>query len=417
MKIKNILNNDNTIRIISVVIAVFTWIFVVVVINPGMKAVVRNIPVQVNLAGTSAERLGLELISDEELFADVTVTGDRTVVGNINGNDIEVTAVLTGISEPGTYSGIQLQAKKVSNGKTFEIGACSPSSITLKFDRKATKTLPVSLEVSDLKVADGYMLEELIASPASITVTGPENEVLDISSCIVRTKADGELTSSVVLASDIVLLDGEGKEINNPHLSLSVSTVDITIPVLKKKTVPVTFSYLNAPEGFDEKSLKYMLSNDTIEIAGPENLINQWDSINIGYIDLGELDSTREYEFDVVLPSSFVNVENVTTLLARFILNDYEVKNFKVSDIELVNIPDDYDVSVSTKSISKVGIVGPSDVVSALTDKDLTARLDMSKIDIITGQYKVPVSLYAANHNNVWAVGEYFIVLNVTAKK
>ena len=40
----------------------------------------------------------------------------------------------------------------------------------------------------------------------------------------------------------------------------------------------------------------------------------------------------------------------------------------------------------------------------------------MSKVDIITGQYKVPVSIYSPKYNNVWSVGEYFVVLNVTEK-
>ncbi len=416
MKIKKFLQNDNAVRGLSLIIAILTWIFVVIVVNPNTEAVVKNIPIQINLSGTSAERLGLELISDEVLTANVTVTGDRTVIGSLNSDDIEVSAVITGISEPGTYSDIQLQVKKVSSGKSFTVETCSPSTITLKFDRKTTKTLPVSLEMNDIIVADGYMLEEVITSPTSITVTGPENDVINVSGCMVRASVPGEISSSTVLTSDIVLIDAEGKEINNPYLSLSVDSVDITIPVLKKKTVPVVFSYINTPENFDTSSVTYMLSNDSIEIAGPENLVNLWENINIGTIDLSELDSTREYEFDVTLPSSFVNVKNVTTLIVRFVLNDYETDTFTVSNIVLENVPEEYEVSVSTQKIPKVSLVGPRDVVSSVTREELVAKIDMSKIDIITGQYKVPVSIYSTKNNNVWTIGEYFVVLNVTEK-
>lgn len=416
MKIKKFLQNDNAVRALSLIIAVLTWIFVVVVVNPDAEAVVKNIPIVVDLSGTSAERLGLEIISDEVLLANVTVTGDRTVIGSLKSEDIEVSAVLTGISEPGTYSDIQLQVRKSSAGKSFEIETCSPSTITLKFDRKTTKTLPVSLELNDLTVADGYMLEEVITSPTSITVTGPENDVINVAGCIVRGNVDGEISSSTVITSEIVLVDGEGKEIDNPHLTLSVDSVDITIPVLKRKTLPVEFTFTNVPDGFDTDSISFFLSNETIEVAGPENLINQWNSINIGYIDLSELDSTREYEFDVILPSSFVNVKNITTLIARFVLNDYSTDTFVVTDIELENVPENYEVSVNTQKISKVTIVGPADVIEDLKNGDIAAKIDMSKVDIITGQYKVPVSIYSPKYNNVWSVGEYFVVLNVTEK-
>ena len=416
MNIKKLLQNDNAVRVLSLIIAVFTWIFVVVVVNPNTEAVVKDIPIQINLSGTSAERLGLEIVSDEILLANVTVTGDRTVIGSLNSDDVEVSAVLTGISEPGTYSDIQLQVRKSSVGKSFEIKTCSPSTITLKFDRKTTKTLPVSLELNDLTVADGYMLEQVITSPTSITVTGPENDVIKVAGCIVRGNVSGEITASTVITSDIILIDSEGKEIDNQHLTLSVDSVDITIPVLKRKTLPVEFTYVNVPDGFDTESINYMLSNDVIEIAGPETLVNQWNSINVGYIDLSELDSTREYEFDIVLPSSFVNVKNITTLIARFVLNDYETDTFTVSNIKLENIPENYDVSVNTQKISKVTIVGPADVISKMTKDELVAKIDMSQIDVNKGQYKVPVSIYSTTNNNVWVIGEYSVVLNVTEK-
>lgn len=416
MKIKKLLQNDNAVRVLSLIIAIFTWIFVVVVVNPNTEAVVKDIPIQIDLSGTSAERLGLEIVSDEILLANVTVTGDRTVIGSLDSDDIVVSAVLTGISEPGTYSDIQLQVRKSSVGKSFEIETCSPSTISLKFDRKTTKTLPVSLELNDLTVADGYMLEQVITSPTSITVTGPENDVIKVAGCIVRGNVGGEISASTVITSDIILIDAEGKEIDNQHLTLSVDSVDITIPVLKRKTLPVEFTYVNVPEGFDTQSINYMLSNDAIEVAGPETLINQWSSINVGYVDLSELDSTREYEFDIVLPSSFVNVKNITTLIARFVLNDYETDTFTVSNIKLENIPENYDVSVNTQKISKVTIVGPAEVISKMTKDELVAKIDMSQIDVNKGQYKVPVSIYSTANNNVWAVGEYSVVLNVTEK-
>lgn len=416
MKLRNFLQNDNAVRGLSLIIAVLTWIFVVIVVNPNTEAVVKNIPIQINLAGTAAATNGLELISDEVLTANVTVTGDRTVIGSLTSDDIDVSALIVGITEPGTYSDIQLQVRKASSGKSFNVETCSPSTITLKFDRITTKTLPVSLEIEDLAVSDGYMLEEVITSPTSITVTGPESEVIKVSGCKAYGSVKGEINSSVVLSSNVVLIDAEGKEINNPHLGLSVDSVDITIPVLKKKTLPIKFSYINAPEGFDTTSINYIISNETIEVAGPENLINQWDSIDVGTIDLSLLEATEEKEFDIVLPSNFVNIKNISTVIVRLVLNDYETDTFTVSNIVLENQPEDYNIEVSTQKISKVAVVGPNDVLSTMSEDELVAKIDMSQIDIITGQYKVPVSIYSTKNSNVWTVGEYFAVLNVTEK-
>ncbi|HAB01247.1 MAG TPA: hypothetical protein DCE08_07340, partial [Ruminococcaceae bacterium] len=65
MKVKNLLESDHAVRIVSFVIAVMAWVIVVVGINPEAKSEVRNLPVQVKLSDTSIEKLGLELISDQ----------------------------------------------------------------------------------------------------------------------------------------------------------------------------------------------------------------------------------------------------------------------------------------------------------------------------------------------------------------
>ena len=416
MKVKNLLESDHAVRIVSFVIAVMAWVIVVVGINPEAKSEVRNLPVQVKLSDTSIEKLGLELISDQVLTANVTVTGARTVVGTLNDQDIEIVAVPSGITEPGTYSGIQLQARNISNGKQFEIDQCTPSTVTLKFDRKTAKSFPVTMRMNDFSVSDGYLLEEVITSPASITVSGPENDIAAISECAVFGKIGDSLKSTTIMNVPIVLLDADGQEIKNNHLTLSVNSVDITIPVLKKKTLPVSFSYLNMPDGFDPRTLSYVISNASIEVAGPESVVDQWSKIDVGYVDLSELDDTREYEFDVVLPTTFVNVENVSTVMMRFDLSEYEVRTFTVKDIRLENQPSEYTVNVNTQNISKVRIIGPKSTMETLTAEQLYAVLDMDDVETITGQYKIPVRISADGHKDVWAVGEYSIVINVETK-
>ncbi|HAB01253.1 MAG TPA: hypothetical protein DCE08_07370, partial [Ruminococcaceae bacterium] len=289
-------------------------------------------------------------------------------------------------------------------------------TVTLKFDRKTTKSFPVTMRINDFSVSDGYLLEEVITSPASITVSGPENDIAAISECAVFGEIGDSLKSTTIMNVPIVLLDADGKEIKNNHLTLSVNSVDITIPVLKKKTLPVSFSYLNMPDGFDPRTLSYVISNASIEVAGPESVVDQWSKIDVDYVDLSELDDTREYEFDVVLPTTFVNVENVSTVMMRFDLSEYEVRTFTVKDIRLENQPSEYTVNVNTQNISKVRIIGPKSTMETLTAEQLYAVLDMDDVDTITGQYKIPVRISADGHKDVWAVGEYSIVINVETK-
>jgi YbbR domain-containing protein len=276
--------------------------------------------------------------------------------------------------------------------------------------------MAVELDFGEIQVADGYVMDNIVVSPTTVVVTGPEEEVLNVASCVIRENITTKLNKSEVFTSKVILLDSDGNVINNSHLSLSVNEVDVTIPVLKCKTLPLTFNFLNMREDFDISSLKYQLSKQTLEVAGPEALIDKMSELNIGYINLEALGDETEYDFDIVLPSTFINIENITSVSVSFDFANHSQKVIEVKNIELKNLPAHYDVSVSTTKISYVNVMGPTDVLENIKSGDFVAELNLSEIDITVGQYKVPVSIYAPNHANVWAKGTHYVVVNIKAK-
>ncbi len=415
MKKFKFLENDTTLKIISLAVAVVSWFTVVMFVNTDRTVTIRNVPVVIDEQNSALGTLGLNLISDKEILTDVKVSGERSVVGSVTKDDIYVEAVLTGISEPGTYS-VAVRASNANSTKNFNIVSASPDNFSLKFDRSATKKVSVELELGDIQIQDGYVMENIVVSPTTIVVSGPEEDVLKVASCVIREDIDGKLSKSEVFSSKVVLLDNDGKVINNSHLSLSVDEVDVTIPVLKCKTLPLTFSFLNVRPDFDTSNLKYQLSKQTIEVAGPESLIDKMSELNVGYINLEALGDEVEYDFDITLPSSFINIENVTSVSVTFDFADYTEKIVEVKNIELKNIPAHYDVSVSTTKISYVTVMGPTEIMNNIKSGDFVAELDLSEIDITVGQYKVPVSIYAPNNLNVWSKGTYYVVVNIKAK-
>lgn len=415
MKKFKFLENDTTLKIIAVAVAVISWFAVVMLVSTDLTVTIRNVPVVIDVEGSSLDTLGLNFISDKEIVTDVKISGERSVIGSVSADDIYVEAVLTGISEPGTYD-VMVRASNANSTKNFNILSASPDNFSLKFDRSATKKMSVELQLGDIQVADGYVMENIVVSPTTVVVTGPEEEVLNVASCVIREDIDKKLNKSEVISSKVVLLDSDGKVINNSHLSLSVDEVDVTIPVLKCKTLPLTFSFLNIRSDFDTSSLKYQLSKQTIEVAGPESLIDKMSELNVGYVNLEALGDEDEYDFDIVLPSSFINIENVTNVSVKFDFENYSEKVIDVKNIELKNLPAHYDVTVSTQKISYVTVMGPESTISSIKSGDFVAELDLSEIDVTVGQYKVPVSIYAPNNPNVWAKGTHYVVVNIKAK-
>ncbi len=415
MKKSKFLQNDATLKVLSIVLAIITWFTVVMFISTERTVVIRDVPVKIDVKNSSLSTLGLDLVSDKTITTDIKITGHSSEVGSVSANDIVVEAILTGISEPGTYD-IKIKASNTNSTRNFEIVSASPETFSLKFDRSATKQIAIELELGDIQVADGYIMENIVVSPTTVVVTGPEEDISNVATCVIRKDISNKLNKSEVFSSELILLDNDGKEIENQHLNLSVNEVDVTIPVLKSKELPITFSFLNMRDDFDTSSLKYQLSRQTIKVAGPESLIDKMSELNVGYVNLEALGDETKYEFDITLPSTFINIENVTSVSLDFDFNEYSEKEFEVKTIQIKNQSTDYNVTVSTQRISSVNIFGPSSVVKSMKSGDLVAELDLSEIDLTVGQYKVPVSVYAPNYSNIWSKGTYYVVVTVKAK-
>lgn len=127
--------------------------------------------------------------------------------------------------------------------------------------------------------------------------------MLRVYRCVVKAEVNRELSKTETIRTKIELQDQDGKVVESKYINLDTSTAEVTIPVLKKKEVPVKVEFLNVPPEFPLDELQYTYSQETIEIAGPEEDIDNLSEIHLGYIDMKELGESGAYPFDVELPS------------------------------------------------------------------------------------------------------------------
>lgn len=176
---------------------------------------IKEVPVTMDNQTSFITRMGLTIIGDESLFVDVTIEGQRLVVGSIKPEDIAVSVDLGSVNGAGNFS-LPLVAENVS-GKDFAISSISPSTVNLKFDRMVTKKFNVDVKMEGLVVPEeGYLMEEAVVSPTQVSVTGPDTDIAKIAKCVVSVDHEGSLTKTTAFTSDIVLLDKDGNKIETP---------------------------------------------------------------------------------------------------------------------------------------------------------------------------------------------------------
>ena len=129
INLKKLFDNDQFVRILSLVVAVFLWMFTVNAVDSDSTLTVHNVPVEVNVEESALD-----------YKANVTIRGERNVIGGVEPEDIQVYAVLSNLSGPGNYD-IRLEARD-RNGMGFTIKSVEPNTVKMQFDRLVTKKLP-----------------------------------------------------------------------------------------------------------------------------------------------------------------------------------------------------------------------------------------------------------------------------------
>ena len=407
--------NNTFFKVISVVIACIIWVVVAMNMKTDIPREIKEVPVTMDNQTSFITRMGLTIIGDESLFVDVTIEGQRLVVGSIKPEDIAVSVDLSSVNGAGNFS-LPLVAENVS-GKDFAISSISPSTVNLKFDRMVTKKFNVDVKMEGLVVPEeGYLMEEAVVSPTQVSVTGPDTDIAKIAKCVVSVDHEGSLKKTTAFTSDIVLLDKDGNKIETSGLTMDVKQAEVTVPILKTVDLPVKVEFLNAPTNLDLEELEYAVSNETVTVAGPVDEIAKYREIILGYIDFKALDLESNFTFDVELPENFINVAHTETVTVTFDWTDMVAKEFTVTNLSLVNVPADYDARLLTDRVTKVKIIGPAQVLETMTADDLVGQIDLSKRSVETGQFKTAVTISAPSKNLVWAVGDYTAVVVISEK-
>ena len=89
---------------------------------------------------------GLDVIEMDITTVNVSVTGPRSVTGDLTPDDIIIYPAITTIDGAGTYTFL-LTSDKTSNVSNFVINSYSKDSVTVRLDRLITKEIPVEVDI------------------------------------------------------------------------------------------------------------------------------------------------------------------------------------------------------------------------------------------------------------------------------
>ena len=412
---KGILYNNKFIIALSLVLSVALWLYVAISFSGDTTRVLSSVPVHINIQDSSVEKLNLSIVNPQDIKVDVTIRGNRFAVGRIVPSDITVTAQLTSVVGAGNAL-LPLKAQFTGATAGISIVSISQSAISVQFDRMITKDFKLEMDMTDIKVADGFVMETPYFDDDTIIVDGPENTVNKIGKIIAKPDIDTSQPLSKSIAADVslVVLNKEGTEIAVTTLTMNVSATKVNFPVLKKKTLPITVGFLNVPGRYAETPIAHTISTQTIDIAGPAETVDAIEVFEVGKINFADIKGgNNAFKFDIKLPTGVKNLNStVTSVDVTVNVPDSNTKTFTIEDFQVVNIPQGQNVSVVTTVIKDVVFVGSRNDIRTLVQGSVIAEVDMTGRDTAKGQYEADVKIYDSR-GLCWSSGSYKVFISI----
>ena len=412
---------DRRVRLaLAALLAVLLWVAVTTVVQPGTTIPLGNVPVDYTYESSVYTSRGLSIVDAPERSVTLTISGDGYTIGELRAEDFVVYPDCSSVRSSGTKN-LQLRVRCINSAVAGSISvsiADANSTVDVVFDVVEEKTLPIQVNTRYLTIEDGYILYSTAASSETVTLTGPSSELAGVASCTAEVSYSDPLSDSVTVDTNLRFYNESGQELHFEYVTLDRTAVEVTLSVYKTARLPINVRFVNTPPNFDDSVLIYSLSQTELRVAGPAGTVDDLSELAVGTIDLSTFALDKVYEMPITLPSGLVALDNVDTVTVSFNCSAMATKtlNIPAENIEVINLPSTYQLTVESDRLMNVTLCGPAAVLEGLTADQVVARIDADDFAVALGQQNIACSIYVPADGRVFALGSYTIQCEISSE-
>ncbi len=393
---------------LSIIAAFIFWLVITINQKPDMDRTFSKLNVTINLENTLAATNEMSIIGDisKQEFT-VVVRGPSYLVSSLTASDMNLYASAATVDEPGEYE-LEVSASTGGISSDYQIISITPSTVNVTFDYIETKEFSIVPTAVGAVAEAGLIAENSVVSGTesdTITVKGPRSVINKIETVTAVAEVNKTLSASDTFDAKIVLYDAKGNEISQENLIFSTSNVKVTVPISKKKVVPVKVEYSNLPSGFNTASLTASVDYASVTVIGTPATVEKITSVSLSPIDITAV-STDSSSFDVAakLPEGVKLLDSIDHFTVTVDTSKYIEKTITVSSVKYTNLESGLKTQGSS-SIKNVKICGPKEVIDKLDISKIYAEINLT--DKKAGEHTVTAIIKFEGYNNIWAVGTY----------
>ena len=362
------LDNKKFNIVLSVLIAIGIWAYVIGETNPTDTKTYRDVPIQF-LGEESLDENELAILDISAETLNVTVTGTRANVSRLRPGDITASVSLEEAAKGENQLRVNIRVPD-----NVEIEDKSLNKVTVTVENKVSKEIDILPQYEGVFSTDQEPITVEL-SRSKVTVTGAQSlvEQVDHASALVK---EGEVTDRLkTIACKLEPVDKRGEMIE--RVKLSAGSVQVTAELGMAKTVPLKVPVVDLSDGTLEKSVS---APKTITIKGKSSVLESIEFVTAEAIDLTDVAEDTTVKIVPVLPADVqVSGRSAESMIAEIKVEALSTRTFTFNsdEIDMQNLAADLQAEISGIDRLVVVLTGKEEQLAAIEKEDIILQVEL----------------------------------------
>ena len=372
MKPKKWLTHNLGLKIVSLVLSFFLWMYVYYVFGSRMT---KFAYIQVQVADIQSNyhvRLNPSRIK-------VTYNGPMQLIETAE-KELRAILELPEDISPGTYQ----RKPTLTSPKNIDIIEINPELIEVTIEKMIAKDFKIETNVIG-KPKSSNIVGEIKLSPNTITIQASETTIGLIKKVMIDLDVT-DASSDIFGSAEIKVLDEKNQEIKDVQLSehvisfqINIFTSDLTktVPVIPKLVGTTTWMITGIA-----------ITPQVVTIKGPSAVLEKITSLSTESIDINLLKGTLEKEIELIVPEQVEITETNTKF--RIKITTEEIVTIQLKDIPVQILPANHKkmITLSDNKVN-IAITGKKSVVEGWQKFQIFVNIEK----LLNGEHTVIVQI------------------------
>ena len=395
-KLWRIVSHNLMWKILSVVIAILMWSYIVSADSSITRTKVLS-SVDVSLSGQSVlqSRLLAVVMDEDEALASVRVKVKvpQANYARVTADSVSVELDLSRVRQTGRQ-----EVELVGTTAYGEVVQITPSTLEVDIEPMDTRVVPVNVELQN-QDEDKYYYVVSQSNPSQLTISGASSVVQRIAQAQALVNVEG-MTTGRNVSVKYALLDEEGNEVtqlvSKPTSSVMVGLSIDPIARLSVDASIETATTGTLPDGY--RITRVEVQPETITVAGDPSLLGELDVLTFEQVNV----TGRTQSFSTVATVNaldamkYVSTRQVTVTV--YIEEESQVARFENVNLSISGLREGCAAELSDETV-RVKATGAYSEMGQLTESHLLADVDLT--GLTPGEYDLTVQVTADNYPSV----------------